>query len=68
MLLTTQFHEPDYGLEEVLEYLKHSYGNRPIYIHENGKYCAIIFIYFRKRLSPSFIESKYVCWVYQLQG
>ncbi|PNT70294.1 hypothetical protein BRADI_2g09261v3 [Brachypodium distachyon] len=65
---TTGFHELDYGLEEVLEYLKHSYGNRPIYIHENGKYCAIIFIYFRKRLSPSFMESKYVCWVYQLQG
>ncbi|KAK3159978.1 hypothetical protein QOZ80_1BG0053670 [Eleusine coracana subsp. coracana] len=33
---TTQYHMPAYGLQVVLEYFKQSYGNPPIYIHENG--------------------------------
>ncbi|KAL6627634.1 hypothetical protein ACP70R_031360 [Stipagrostis hirtigluma subsp. patula] len=33
---TTQFYVPAYGLQGVLNYLKQSYGNPPIYIHENG--------------------------------
>ncbi|XP_047053039.1 beta-glucosidase 10-like isoform X2 [Lolium rigidum] len=33
---TTGFYVPGYGLQQVLEHLKQSYGNPPIYIHENG--------------------------------
>ncbi|XP_062190801.1 putative beta-glucosidase 5 isoform X3 [Phragmites australis] len=33
---TTHVYIPSYGLQDVLEYLKQSYGNPPIYIHENG--------------------------------
>ncbi|CAO2180408.1 unnamed protein product [Urochloa humidicola] len=33
---TTQIYVPPYGLQGVLEYFKQSYGNPPIYIHENG--------------------------------
>ncbi|CAL4977027.1 unnamed protein product [Urochloa decumbens] len=33
---TTQLYVPPYGLQGVLEYFKQSYGNPPIYIHENG--------------------------------
>ncbi|XP_024314904.1 cyanidin 3-O-glucoside 7-O-glucosyltransferase (acyl-glucose) isoform X4 [Brachypodium distachyon] len=33
---TTGFYVPGFGLQEVLEYLKQSYGNPPICIHENG--------------------------------
>ncbi|XP_044339795.1 beta-glucosidase 10 isoform X1 [Triticum aestivum] len=33
---TTGFSVPGYGLRQVLEHLKQSYGNPPIYIHENG--------------------------------
>ncbi|KAL6627635.1 hypothetical protein ACP70R_031361 [Stipagrostis hirtigluma subsp. patula] len=33
---TSQSYVPSYGLERVLKYLKQSYGNPPIYIHENG--------------------------------
>ncbi|CAO2162007.1 unnamed protein product [Urochloa humidicola] len=32
----TQIYVPPYGLQGVLEYFKQSYGNPPIYIHENG--------------------------------
>ncbi|KAK3163550.1 hypothetical protein QOZ80_1AG0005140 [Eleusine coracana subsp. coracana] len=33
---TIQYYIPGYGLQVVLEYFKQSYGNPPIYIHENG--------------------------------
>ncbi|RCV24089.1 hypothetical protein SETIT_5G056800v2 [Setaria italica] len=33
---TTQLYVPPYGLQGALEYFKQSYGNPPIYIHENG--------------------------------
>uniref|UniRef100_M8BUN9 Hydroxyisourate hydrolase n=1 Tax=Aegilops tauschii TaxID=37682 RepID=M8BUN9_AEGTA len=32
----SQFSVPGYGLRQVLEHLKQSYGHPPIYIHENG--------------------------------
>jgi beta-glucosidase len=42
MYSAPQFYVPGYGLQQVLEHLKQSYGNPPIYIHENGKYFATI--------------------------
>jgi len=32
----TQINAP-YGLQGVLEYFKQTYGNLPIYVHENGR-------------------------------
>jgi beta-glucosidase len=37
MCSATQIYVPPYGIQGALEYFKQSYGNPPLYIHENGK-------------------------------